>query len=212
MYPKFPKIHRLFRECFITEKIDGTNGLVAILEPDAFPEAPALATRDGLRLCAGSRSRWLSPADDNYGFAEWVQNRAESLFDLGAGLHYGEFWGPGINRGYGVSERRFSLFQGWRWHPRGSPGREIADANPKNPPKFTAEAPVVCDVVPVLYQGAFNELYVARCLAFLHECGSFAHPGYLNPEGIVVYHRPSNTSFKVLLENDDQPKGASERS
>ena len=51
----FPKIARLSRLAIVTEKIDGTNAQVTI-------------TEDG-DIFAGSRSRWITPEDDNYGFA-----------------------------------------------------------------------------------------------------------------------------------------------
>lgn len=37
--------------------------------------------------------------------------------------------------------------------------------------------------------------------------GSFAAPGFMRPEGIIVYHSASGHVFKVLLEDDDRPKG-----
>ena len=55
----FPKIARLSRECEITEKLDGTNASITI-------------TEDGQFLTA-SRTRWITPADDHYGFARWAR-------------------------------------------------------------------------------------------------------------------------------------------
>src|SRR5690606_23517611 len=67
-------------------------------------------------IYAGSRNRWLTPDKDNFGFARWVAERAEALIPvLGPGLHYGEWWGKGIQRGYGVENKRFSLFNTARW-------------------------------------------------------------------------------------------------
>ena len=57
-FKPFPKMARLSREIIITEKLDGTNAQVFI-------------TEDG-DLFAGSRTRWITPQDDNYGFARWV--------------------------------------------------------------------------------------------------------------------------------------------
>jgi hypothetical protein len=37
--------------------------------------------------------------------------------------------------------------------------------------------------------------------------GSYAAPGYMKPEGIVVYHTAAKQMFKVTIENDEQPKG-----
>ncbi|HLE80817.1 MAG TPA: RNA ligase family protein, partial [Dehalococcoidia bacterium] len=95
-FQEFGKIYRLSRDCIITEKIDGTNAQVVVLE-------------DG-RVLAGSRNRWITPEADNFGFARWVKEHEEELRSLGPGRHYGEWWGSGIQRGYGLKEKRFSLF------------------------------------------------------------------------------------------------------
>ena len=50
-FREFPKIPRMFRECVITEKIDGTN-------------AQVIVTEDG-RVAAASRSRLITPESDN---------------------------------------------------------------------------------------------------------------------------------------------------
>src|SRR4051812_4307796 len=101
-FQAFPSIARLFRECVVTEKIDGTNGVVHVSD-------------DGLTVTAGSRSRWITPEADNFGFARWVAEHAEELRALGPGFHFGEWWGSGIQRRYGLDEKRFSLFNVGRW-------------------------------------------------------------------------------------------------
>jgi hypothetical protein len=85
----------------VTEKLDGTNAQVHI-------------TDDG-RIFAGSRNRWITPDADNFGFARWVAEHEEELRALGPGSHYGEWWGSGIQRRYGLDEKRFSLFNVGRW-------------------------------------------------------------------------------------------------
>ena len=75
----FPKIARLSRLAIVSEKIDGTN-------------AQVLITEDG-DIFAGSRSRWITPEDDNYGFARWVEGNKDTLLKLGPGRHMGEWWG-----------------------------------------------------------------------------------------------------------------------
>lgn len=72
----FDKIPRLKRGCVITEKIDGTNAQVVVGE-------------DG-SVRAGSRKRWITPEDDNFGFAAWVRRNEEELRELGPGQHFGE--------------------------------------------------------------------------------------------------------------------------
>src|SRR5258708_1600570 len=124
-FHEFPKIARLSRDCIITEKIDGTNAQVVVLE-------------DG-RVLAGSRSRFLTKETDNFGFHLWVTQHEDELRGLGPGRHYGEWWGSGIQRGYGLrkGEKRFSLFNVSRWG---------------------TERPTCCHVVPVLYMGPFTRI------------------------------------------------------
>lgn len=169
----FPSIPRLKREMVVTEKLDGTNAQVYI-------------TEDG-RMLAGSRNRWVTPDDDNYGFAAWVRDHEEELRALGPGHHFGEWWGAGIQRRYGLDEKRFSLFNAGRW---------TAD----NPP------PECCRVVPVLYQGDFSMQAVEDCLYKLGTEGSVAAPGFMNPEGVVVFHVQSRQLFKVTLDKNDGHK------
>lgn len=164
----FPKIPRLMRDCVITEKIDGTN-------------AQILITEDG-DIKAGSRKRWTTPDDDNFGFASWVMDNKNELLKLGPGRHFGEWWGQKIQRGYGLDHRRFSLFNVKRWSPN--------------------NVPLCCHVVPVLYEGAFDTKYVELCLKSLYDEGSRAAPKYKNPEGVIVYHIAANQYFKYTLGND----------
>ena len=95
LYTPFAKVPRLTREVTITEKIDGTNAAVRV-----YPDG---------QVRAASRTRWITPQDDNYGFAKWVQENEEYLRELGEGLHFGEWWGKGINRNYAQTTRRSSL-------------------------------------------------------------------------------------------------------
>lgn len=83
-FKEWVPIARLNREIIITEKIDGTNGVVYVGE-------------DGTVL-AGSRSCWLTAATgDNHGFAKWVSEHEDELRELGPGYHYGEWYGSGVN-------------------------------------------------------------------------------------------------------------------
>lgn len=171
-FAEFPKIARFSREIIITEKIDGTNAQVWISD-------------DGTEIRAGSRNRWLSYSEDNFGFAKWVLDHRDELLTLGPGRHFGEWWGSGIQRRYGLSEKRFSLFNVSRW----------AD-----------ERPACCHVVPVLYRGEFDSKAVDECVEGLRQYGSNAAPGFMNPEGVVVFHTAANIGFKRTLEKDEQPK------
>jgi hypothetical protein len=176
-FEEFTKIPRLSRQCVITEKIDGTNACILVLE-------------DG-RLLAGSRTRWITPATDNFGFAKWVEQNAEELRKLGPGLHRGEWWGQGIQRRYGQDRKRFSLFNTFKW------------SDP-------AVRPACCDCVPVLYAGEFNTISVNQALASLEIGGSVAAPGFMAPEGVVIYHEAARMYFKKTIEGDEKPKGSTE--
>ena len=171
----FPKIPRLNRDIIITEKIDGTNAQVVVGE-------------DG-SVRAGSRKRWITPDNDNFGFATWVKQHEDELRDLGPGQHFGEWWGLGIQRGYELSERRFSLFNSGRW---------------------SSARPACCNVVPVLYAGDFSTNTVDWVMVKLKETGSQAAPGFMKPEGIIVFMTAARHLYKVLAENDDLPKGLDE--
>lgn len=179
-YVPFPKVPRLNREVIVTEKIDGTNAQVFIAE-------------DGVTMLAGSRTRWITPEADNFGFAAWVRDNRDELLKLGPGRHFGEWWGSGIQRGYGLpkGERRFSLFNVSRW---GDPD----------------ERPECCDVVPLLYYGPFRTDCIEGALNDLREKGSSAAHGFMKPEGVIVFHTAANSGFKVTLEKDEEPKSAIE--
>ena len=184
----FPKMPRLSREMVITEKLDGTNAQVCIQELDGWnsPHPACIFQTDGLALFAGSRTRWITPQDDNYGFARWCQEHAEELLHLGPGRHFGEWWGQGIQRGYDLKEKRFSLFNLGRWN---------------------GAQPDCCHVVPVLYRGIFNTDEVEHSLRRLAADGSCAAPGFMKPEGVIVFHTAGNFGMKKTLEKDEVPKG-----
>jgi hypothetical protein len=206
----FPKLARLNRDIVITEKIDGTNAQVFIVDSmDPFSEENSLAVAkrpvpDGFGrwelMFAGSRTKWITPGKqtDNAGFAAWVKDNAEQLFQLGPGQHFGEWWGGKIQRGYGLTEKRFSLFNTGRWAERDRCGAPLLEGQ--------QEAPSCCHVVPVLYSGPFDLGAVSMTTRMLVHDGSHAAPGFRRPEGIVVYHTAANISFKVTLENDATPK------
>lgn len=198
-FKAWPKTPRLFRDVVITEKIDGTNAAVQIIpvDGDILPVThQATYTQDtdgaGFLVAAQSRKRVITPDDDNAGFARWVYDNARTLVkDLGPGTHFGEWWGQGIQRRYDMDHKRFSLFNTGKWY----------DAQLSfNTPRL--------GVVPVLYEGPFSEEAVQQALMDLRIYGSFATKNFFNkPEGIVIYHKAADQVFKVLLENDELPKG-----
>lgn len=175
MFEQFDKIPRLKRGCVITEKIDGTNAQIHITEEGEF--------------FVGSRTRYINSKDDNYGFAKWAEVHREELMQLGPGRHFGEWWGSGCQRGYGLQngEKRFSLFNVGRW---------------KDQP-----LPSCVSLVPVLYEGPFSSDIVDQILEDLRLNGSKAAPGFMKPEGIIVFHAAARSMFKVTVEKDEEPKG-----
>lgn len=203
-FREFPKIARLSREMIVTEKIDGTNAQVVIETLEGYPAYGCVYQSDGMAIYAGSRTRWITPDNDNHGFAKWVLEHAEELMaGLGPGKHFGEWWGSGIQRGYGLpkGEKRFSLFNTIRWCRHDAEPQRIETQDPRIE-KYQQRLPECCHLVPVILSGAFNTADVDRCLEMLAKEGSFAAPGFKNPEGVVVYHVPGNVMFKKTLGND----------
>ena len=83
-FAEFPKMARLTRECVITEKIDGTNAQIFIYDPAENTEGSegfTSATDSSGKvwnIMAGSRTRWITPANDNHSFASWVWENADN--------------------------------------------------------------------------------------------------------------------------------------
>lgn len=172
----YKKIPRYQRDIIISEKIDGTNAVLHFSEE--------------LVMTAGSRTRWIAPGKktDNHGFAQWAEDHYPELLVLGPGYHFGEWYGSGINRGYGLKngEKRLALF----YHPEDR-GREL---------------PKCCEVVPRIYTGPRDEQAIRTSLQLLAAQGSYAVPGYMNPEGIVIFDTASRGLHKITLEHDEMPK------
>lgn len=198
----FPKMARLSRECIITEKLNGTNAQILIKPACEFEgtedTSDALGVFDGNVVFAGSRTRWIQPGNDNFGFAAWALANVTELLKLGPGSHFGEYWGKGIQVGYGLSERRFSLFNAARWVPAPLFGGVIDTAVTESP----RLGPSCCSVVPTLYRGPFTSGAAEAALAGLKEFGSRAAPGFKDPEGVIVYHVAAGIGFKKTLDGD----------
>lgn len=173
-FESFQKIVRANKSygCVITEKLDGTNAQIVI--------------ENGQIVGVGSRSRWIAPGKDtdNYGFAGWVERNLDDILTLGDGTHFGEWYGNGIQRNYGLSEKRFALFNVGRWKDQ--------------------EKPSCCDLVPVLYEGEFSRTVVNEVMAELAQTGSKAAPGFPRPEGIIIFLPGPRV---LLKETFDAPNG-----
>jgi hypothetical protein len=206
-FTEFEKISRLNREVICTEKIDGTNGQVHIRPAEGSELEMGYDTQIEVAgvphyIRAGSRNRWVLHigTDDNNGFGRWVYQHAHELAALGAGSHFGEWWGQGIQRKYGLSEKRWSLFNVGRW---------VQDNGTMDTPPLTEKqlyAPLCCHVVPILAVGIGTDEPVNRALELLRSSGSVASSGFMKPEGVVAFHTHSRTLFKVTLERDQEPK------
>lgn len=207
IFQPFPKMARLKRPCIVTEKIDGTNASVLIDKIDQDkPTPPEACFRIEDRVVyAGSRTRWITPTDDNFGFAQWVYNNAEQILKLPLGHHFGEWWGSGIQRNYGQQTRHFSLFNVSRFHLFDKEPQQIPTQDPRVVNE-TIELPPCIGLVPVLIKGVFDTRIIDWKLDELATKGSVAAPGFMKPEGIVVYHVAGNVGFKRTIEKDDQPK------
>lgn len=185
-FKEFPKIARLSREIVITEKIDGTNAQIFIGEDGEF--------------LTGSRTKWITPEDDNYGFSKWAHAHKDELMQLGPGSHFGEWWGQGIQRKYGLAEKRFSLFNVGRWVQNWKDGSRAPLGEKQE------YAPECCHVVPILYRGDFDTAAIGGTLHHLRITGSVAAPGFMKPEGIVIWHDAARQLFKKTIEKDEVPK------
>lgn len=217
-FKPWPKIPRWKRDIIITEKIDGTCSSVfidrftrqqledidsrAINEQQHLSDLAQLGQAVELEMPdqgaltyvrAGSRTTFIYPGKDNFGFAAWVWDHAADLTRLGPGAHYGEWYGSKIQRGYGMTERRFALFNVGRW------SGVLGDQEPPN----------CCDVVPVLYRGPMTlghgedaVDFWMRKLGFAGSEAEGAH-GFKPPEGIVIYHVASRNTYKYTFEGDD---------
>lgn len=217
-FQEWPKTARHYRDITITEKIDGTNAAIGIipieevnhvigadiskpylltdisvLDENVFAKVKRAGEPQIYGVYAQSRNRLIRPgkATDNAGFAGWVaQNAAQLVELLNPGLHYGEWWGQGIQRNYGLKEKRFSLFN--THAHRGIYERSNG----------------LLRSVPVLYQGPNQGARVEEAMQYLAEYGSEAETGFANPEGVCVYHSASKQVTKVTFEHDNTGKWA----
>lgn len=189
---KWPSTPRWHKGLTITEKIDGTNACIRIL--------------DGT-VSAQSRKRLISPGDDNFGFAKWVHDNAGALTDvLGYGVHFGEWFGEGIQKNpLGIEGKRFALFSPWKFNES---------------QKEVIQNSGLVEFVPVLFEGQADYLTIPHVMQELELYGSkvegaklvsqgYAHDPdtYAAAEGVIVWHRETQQKYKILLENDSIHKG-----
>lgn len=165
VFKAWPKIGREspFRVT-ITEKINGTNACVII--------------NDGKIVGAQSRKRLITPNNDNFGFARWVEANRTDLETMGDGYHYGEWAGEGIQKNHHKLEgKQFFLFNTFRW-------------NPDNPNR-----PACCNVVPILFDGDMETDTIEMELSKLRDNA----PEGVTPEGVVVYYHAMRSYTKHTI-------------
>lgn len=169
----FNSIERLESPVTVWEKLDGTNSQIVV---------------DADQFLVGSRNRWITPEDDNFGFARWAYENQRALTEiLGPGRHFGEWFGGKIQRGYGLKEKSFALF----------------DTRYKE--KETTFIPQLT-MCPVLYEGVYRADLVEELLLKLKTEGSVAAPGFMNPEGVVLRFHRNGALFKKVFDEVKVPK------
>lgn len=195
-YPSFSSIERLENiYCVISEKIDGTNGLIQI---DYKYDWNGQRYDDHL-VQFGSRNRYITTTDDNAGFANYftphiasICTLAESLINYGDNDNpkqdwpiyiYGEWFGKGIQRGYGLDEKYFMPFS-----------------------SFYAEHMIKAGIpnimMPnIMYTGKFSLEVVDNCMNRLTSGGFHTLiTNYDYPEGVVIYFPKYNFRLKQTFE------------
>ncbi len=177
-FSEIKRLDSLYME--ITQKIHGTNAQIVIY--DSGDEYGGITIPGKLEIKAGSRNRWLTPDNDNYDFAKFVEANKEALIEFfGIGIHYGEWAGPGINSGEGLKERTFVSFE-----------TELTD-KPK---------PSQVIVVPILYKGPLlGNIQISDIMNRLEKKGSVLVPGFMRPEGIVI--KIDNKRFKKVFKAEE---------
>jgi hypothetical protein len=204
-----PKLKRwvnapdLFGSATLTELLDGhTIGIhIDTLKPDPYTGEVGVRRGDVMRVDPSgaaqfyrvwvqNRQRIVTPDQrDAQGVAAWAAAHAGALAEtLGPGIHFGEWWGYKICRGYGLpaGDRRFSLFNTARW--RYIDGTQV-------PSLYT---------VPVLWEGPLADNFntVTDQMDKLMAEGSSAVPGYRHPEGVMLYHGSADVMMKHIFQGE----------
>jgi hypothetical protein len=198
-----PKLKRwgvtpdLFANATLTELLDGHTVGIHVEALKRRPGTGEVTIRDGdvlraspdgvaqfYRVWVQDRHRIVTPDQhDLQGVAAWARAHAAELAEtLGPGIHFGEWWGYKVCRGYGLpaGDRRFSLFNTARW--RFIDGTQVPSLY----------------IVPILWEGPLGDNWgtVMEQVQKLEVEGSAAVPGYRFPEGVMLYHAGADTMMK----------------
>ncbi len=164
----------------ITQKLHGTNAQILIFCGLCNATKACHCSEENNNLLCGSRNKWLTVDSDNFGFCNFVtQHKQQFINCLGRGRHYGEWCGPGINKGEGLTEKHFYLFNIWYQH---------------------LTLPPNTGYVPILYKGRFDADTITATLEDLKLNGSRLVPGYRHPEGVVV--TIGQERYKLVFDNE----------
>ena len=186
-YPKYPKTHRLENiNCIISEKVDGTNGLIHGIYD---------SKTESFKVKFGSRTRYLNPEvkdGDNFGFASFYlpyKKLFKKLFNSLREEHsdlcdikiYGEWFGKGIQRGYGLENKYFMPFN-------------------KYYAAFLQQGSIPNIIEPYIFcECKYNIQESLDAMSLLRANGSYLIPGYDNPEGIIINFRDLDIRFKETI-------------
>lgn len=176
-FRKFPDINRIGKAAItITQKIHGSNA-AAWIEVNPFDPAEHIVR-------AANRTGFIYPEDDNFGFAQFVADQRQQFIDLlGPGVWHGEWAGPGINNGEGLTEKTFVLFS-----VKGLEGKTLPDR---------------CKLVPLLYEGPLDTNAIEAAKADLKASGSKLVAGFMRPEGVVIHFLGTNFRIKDVFEAEE---------
>ncbi len=208
-----PKLKRfgitpeLFSEATLCERIDGHTVGIHIEPLKTDPASGEVGVRAGdvmfmgatqhaqfYRVWVQNRNRIITPDQrDVAGVAAWAQAHAAQLAEtLGPGIHFGEWWGYKICRGYGLGpgDRRFSLFNTMRW--------SFIDGT---------QVPSLY-ISPVLWEGDLGQGWgtIVEEMDKLLAGGSVAAPGYRHPEGVILYHHGADTMMQHTFPNNSRKR------
>lgn len=173
----------------ITEKIDGTNACVVIYNGE---------------VKAQSRKRMITPDDDNMGFAKWVYDNAGALMDtLGYGYHYGEWFGPGIQKNpLGVESKRFALFHATKYTEANGYELNKVGGLETVPLLFHGQGSV--ETIPNVVDGLAmmgSQVRGAKHVTTTNAWGEqWTRPA--DSEGIIIWHKETQQRYKILLKDD----------